>query len=93
MKSLAFYIPITVDILAIIIALYFLVTDYIRQSSSSNGMLALVTLLMFGYVALSWYLHTKNISAGTVMAWIPAVPLLLYGVFILLFVILKPDMR
>ena len=93
LKSLSFYIPISVDILAILISFYFIISDYIRQSSSSNGLLTLITLLMCGYVALSWYLHSKNMSLGTIMAWVPAVPLLLYGIFILMFVILKPDMR
>ena len=94
MKSLAFYIPIVADIIGIVVALYFIITDAARNSSSSNGPLTLVTLLMCGWVALCFYLHsTKTPALGTVLAWIPATPLILYGLFILLFIILKPDMR
>ena len=94
MKSLAFYIPIVADIIGIVVALYFIITDAARNSSSSNGPLTLVTLLMCGWVALCFYLRsTKTPALGTVLAWIPATPLILYGLFILLFIILKPDMR
>lgn len=94
MKSLAFYIPIVADIIGIVVALYFIITDAARNSSSSNGSLTLVTLLMCGWVALCFYLRsTKTPALGTVLAWIPATPLILYGLFILLFIIIKPDMR
>ena len=94
MKSLAFYIPIVADIIGIIVALYFIISDAARNSSSSNGSLTLATLLMCGWVALCFYLRsTKTPALGTVLAWIPATPLILYGIFILLFIIIKPDMR
>jgi hypothetical protein len=94
LKSLAFYIPIAADIIGIIVALYFIITDAARQSSSNNGPLTLVTLLMCGWVALCFYLRsTKTPALGTVLAWIPAIPLILYGIFILLFIIINPDMR
>jgi hypothetical protein len=93
-KSLLFYVPISVDIIGILVALYFIITDAMRQSSSSNGSLTFITLLMCGWVGLCFYLRsTPSHSLGTVLAWIPATPLLLYGLFILLFVILKPDMK
>jgi len=34
-----------------------------------------------------------RLSIATVIAWIPAVPLLGYGFFVLMFIIFKPDMR
>jgi hypothetical protein len=92
-KSLAFYFPISIDSLAVLISLYFLITDAIHESSSDNGMLTMITLVMIGYIILCWYLFSKHNGAGTVLAWIPAVPLMLYGLFVLMFVILKPDMR
>lgn len=93
LKSLAFYFPIGIDILAVLISLYFLITDAIHESSSDNGMLTMITLVMIGYIILCWYLFSKHHVAGTVMAWIPAVPLLLYGLFVLMFIIINPDMK
>ena len=93
LKSLAFYFPISVNIIAALVCLYFIITDAARGSSSNNGMLTMLTMGMIAYIILCWYLFSKQNRAGTILAWIPAVPLLLYGVMILLFVILKPDMR
>lgn len=93
-KSLSFYIAIGIDIIAILIAFYFIITDAMRRSSSSNGTLIMMTLAMCAWVALCWILKSYN-SAGlaSLMAWIPALPLGLYGLMILLFIILKPDMK
>ena len=93
-KSFSFYIAIGIDIIAILIAFYFIITDAIRRSSSSNGTLSLITFAMCGWVALCWYLKLHN-SPGlaSTLAWIPALPLGLYGLMILLFIILKPDMK
>jgi len=94
LKSLSFYIPIAADIIAILVSLYFIITDAARSSSSNNGLLSLATLLMCGWVAMCFYLRsTKTPAIGTVLAWIPATPLILYGIMILLFIIIKPDMR
>ena len=94
LKSLAFYIPVAADIIGILVALYFIITDAARHSSSNNSSLTLLTILMCGWVALCFYLRsTKTPALGTVLAWIPATPLILYGIFILLFIIIKPDMK
>ena len=94
MKSILFYAPTVVNIIGILVGVYFLVTDYIKKSSSKNSSLLLVTMLMIGWVALCSYLHfVRASSLGTTLAWIPATPLLLYGLFILLFIFLKPDMK
>jgi len=94
MKSILFYVATVVNIIGILVAVYFLITDYIKKSSSKNSSLLLVTMLMVGWVALCSYLHfVRASSLGTKLAWIPATPLLLYGLFILLFIILKPDMK
>lgn len=94
MKSILFYVPTVINIIGILVAVYFLITDYIKKSSSKNNSLLLLTMLMIGWVALCSYLHFVRASSfGTTLAWIPATPLLLYGLFILLFIILKPDMK
>lgn len=95
LKSLLFYIPIAVDIIAILIALYFVITDSIHYTASDNNGLGIITFLMMGWVGLSWFLYTKEgtRALGTIFAWVPAVPLLGYALIVLLFIILKPDMR
>lgn len=94
LKSILFYLAIGIDIIAILVAAGFLISDAIRQSSSSNGLLLLLTLAMCGWVALCWYLRLQQHGGiATILAWIPAFPLLMYGIFILMFILFKPDMR
>jgi hypothetical protein len=93
--SLAFKIAIAADVIAIVVALYFMYKDYFTSySSSSNGLLSLVTMGLMAWVGFSYYLHTHGSpKIGAIMAWIPAIPILGYGLMILAFVIFKPDMR
>jgi hypothetical protein len=49
---------------------------------------------LMAWVGFSYYLHTHGSpKIGAIMAWIPAIPILGYGLMILAFVIFKPDMR
>ncbi|MBK6998032.1 MAG: hypothetical protein KA138_03430 [Saprospiraceae bacterium] len=85
---------LAVDVIGAIVALYFIISDSIRHSSSSNGLLSMVTLVFCAWLGISYYLyHHGQPAIASIMAWIPAVPLLLYGLFVLMFIILKPDMR
>jgi len=88
-----YILALSVNVIGLIVALYFVITDSIKYSSS-NGSLSLVTLIFCAWVGISYYLyHHGHQSIASIMAWIPAVPLLGYGLFVLMFVILKPDMR
>ncbi|HLP95500.1 MAG TPA: hypothetical protein VK168_15765 [Saprospiraceae bacterium] len=92
--TLAFKIALAADLIAIVVAWYFLYKDYTSSSSSSNGTLGMATIGFIAWVCLSYFLHTSGYpKIGTIMAWIPAIPIIGYGVMVLLFVILKPDMR
>ncbi len=92
--SWSFKIAIATDCLAVLVAFYFLLADYLRQSSSSNGSLAVATLAMCGWIGLCFYLHSiGKTSIASTLAWLPAIPLLGYGLIVLLFIILKPDMK
>ena len=93
--SWSYKIALGVDAIGIIVALYFVFSDYIKYADMhSNGSLGMVTMLFCGWVGISYYLyHHGHPGIASAMAWIPAVPLLGYGLFILLFIILKPDMR
>lgn len=87
-------IPLIINILAILVALYFLVTDAFRQTSSSNGMLLVMTLGLIGYVGLCYYLFLQgHLKLATTLAWIPAFPLAGYGLIVLIIIIGKPDFR
>jgi hypothetical protein len=93
-KNIAFYSGFGIDIIGLLVALYFLVTDSINFSSSDNTGLAVITVLFAGWIAVCWYLKSKGSpGVGAVLAWLPAAPLFLYGLMVLLFIILKPDMR
>jgi hypothetical protein len=92
--TLSYKIALATDCIAVLVALYFIVSDSIRQSSSDNGLLTMVTLVFCAWVGLSYYLyHHGQPKIASMMAWVPAVPLLGYGLIILLFVVFKPDMR
>lgn len=92
--SWSYIIALSVDAIGILIALYFLISDSLRASSSNNGPLGLVTLAFCCWVAISFYLyHHGSPRIAASMAWVTAIPLLGYGLIVLLFIVLKPDMR
>ena len=90
-KYILFYVAMALNVIAILVSAYFLISD--EASGSGNGLLVLVTLLLAGWIFLCWYLRKTQLVLATILAWIPAVPLLLYGLFVLMFIILSPDMR
>jgi hypothetical protein len=93
-KKIAFYSGFGIDVIALLIGLYLLVADNMNFSSSDNTGLAVITVLFAGWIGLCWYLKSKGSpGVAAVLAWLPAAPLFLYGLMVLLFVILKPDMR
>lgn len=90
-----FYIAATIDIIGILIAAGMMIDDWLKGRNATNNptmfwLVAGVTAL----VAVGWWL--KNIGLVRIaigLVGIPATPLFLYGVFILMFIILKPDMK
>ncbi len=92
--SLSFKIALAVDFIAILIALFFVFSDMAQSSSSTNGSLIMATMIFCCWVVASCLLHQGGYkTVASIMAWIPAVPVIGYGLMILLFVIFKPDMR
>ena len=92
--SLSFKIAIATDFIAILVALYFVFSDMARDTAPSNGSLIMVTIGFCCWVVASCLLNQSGYkTVASVMAWIPAVPIIGYGLMILLFVIFKPDMR
>jgi hypothetical protein len=97
LSKIAFYIAFGVDCIAILIALYFVIEDATRFAGyPKNGGSGLIigTLILCAWVTGSYYMfHHGPRGLAIVLAWIPAVPVLLYGLFILMFIVLKPDMK
>ena len=92
--SLSFKIALAVDFITILIALFFVFSDMAQSSSSTNGSLIMATMIFCCWVVASCLLHQGGYkTVASIMAWIPAVPVIGYGLMILLFVIFKPDMR
>lgn len=90
-----FYAGAGIDLLALAIALYFVITDIASGISGTNnpsmykaiGIMVLIIAISF------WLKHMGKVFLANILLWIPALPLAGYGLMILLFIILKPDMR
>lgn len=92
--NLLFKIALTIDGLAILVALYFLISDTLKQTSEHNGMLGLITLLFSGWMVLCFYLFNNvNTYLGTALAWLPAIPVVMYAFFLAALLILNPDYK
>ncbi len=92
--SIPYFIALLTNVLAVLVALYFIISDALRNSSSNNGMLSLLTLGMCVWIGLSLVLYLNSFKTiASAMLWIPAIPLLGYAFFVLMFIILKPDMK
>ena len=93
MIKTSFLIPLITDCIGVLVALYFIFEDYIKQYSN-DGTLALVTLGMCAWLGIAYYLYTHSYpKIASIMVWIPAIPLLLYGFILVLMVVTKPDFR
>ncbi len=92
--SISFKIALVADFIAILVALYFVFLDIARGTTPSNGSLIMATMIFCCWVVASCLLYQGGYkTVASAMAWIPAVPVIGYGLMILLFVIFKPDMR
>ena len=93
--SWTYKIALAADIIGILVGLYFIISDNLKYPGTANtGALSMVTLVACAWVAISYYLyHHGQPTIASGMAWVLALPLLGYGLLILMFIILKPDMR
>ncbi len=95
MKTYLFWIGAGIDIIGLVVTLYFILDDTLKgRSGTNNPTMTLLTFLMSLLIGGAfWLKHTGKIGTANALLWIPATPLGLYGLFILLFIILKPDMK
>lgn len=95
MSKLFFFSGLMIDGLAVLIALGFVVVDVLKgRSGTNNPTMFLAIMAMAAIIFGAVYLKSiGKMSVANVLLWIPGFPLLAYGFFVLLFIILKPDMR
>lgn len=95
MKNWLFYIGAGIDIIGLGIVAFMMLDDMLKDRRGTNNPTLLgLTLLVAALVAGAFFLKKSGkIGFANALLWLPATPLLLYGFFILLFIILKPDMK
>lgn len=95
MMSWSYKFALVVDCLALLVALYFIVSDELRSPGNIyNNTLKAVSLGFFLWLLASYLLHRAGLNGfASAMAWLPAIPILGYAFFVLAFIILKPDMK
>jgi hypothetical protein len=80
--------------MAILVAMYFIFTDSYKSYSTNNGLLTLLTFGLSAWVGCAYFLYQNGRHGlANTMLWIPAIPILGYGLMILLFIIFRPDMK
>lgn len=86
---------LVINAIGLLVALYFLISDALKYDSARyNKKLKRITLLFAAWLAAGFFIYKLKITAlAMLMAWVTAGPLLGYGLFILMFIILKPDMK
>ncbi len=93
-KSSLFYIGFVINALAIIISLIIILYDAIKGSGSKNGTWLLLVLGLCAWLCLCWYLKSiGKFGLATNLVLLPAIPIGGYGFFVILFIILRPDMK
>jgi hypothetical protein len=84
------------DALALLSLLYFF-ADGLRYATPGSAYMETwipILLVPAAVLALAWMLKRQGkLGAAKVLLGVLAVPFVLYGLFVLLFVVLSPDMR
>lgn len=90
-----FYFGAGVDILAVLISLFFVIKDMNSPSGGTNNPAMYKALLaMLAIIGAAFWLKSAGkIIFANILLWIPGLPLAGYGLIVLLFIILKPNMR
>lgn len=95
LDSWAFYIAFGACCLAVLIALYFILSDYWRNPENiHNRSLIRGTLTLIGWILLFFFLfRSGHKTLASTLAWIPAFPLLGYGLMVVIMVLFKSDFK
>jgi hypothetical protein len=87
-----FFFGAGLDIIALIVAFYFMLIDLNSQSGGTNNptmfkaVFAMIALLCLAF----WLKSAGYLTIATILVWVPGFPLFCYGLMILAFVIFKP---
>jgi hypothetical protein len=90
-----FYIGAGIDLIALLVAVWMMVSDTLKGYSGTNNP-TMFTVTFIGALLVGGAFLLKSagyLKIANVLLWLPGTPLLLYGLFILLFIVLKPDMK
>lgn len=96
MKAIIFfYIGAGIDIITLIVAFYFILTDMAKGRGGTNNptMYTAVLILAALVGGAFWLKSAGKLGFANTLLWLPGFPLAAYGLMILLFIIFKPDMR
>lgn len=96
MKSIwFFYIGLGVDAIALLIAVYFMLSDMLKGTRGTNNPTMFgLTLAMAALIVGAFLLkNAGKLGLANILLWVPGLPLAGYGLMILMFIIFKPDMR
>ncbi len=90
-----FHIAATIDIIALLIGVGMMVSDSLKgYSGTNNPTMFTAVAIVAGLTGAGFWLKSIGwLKLATTLVSIPAVPLGLYGVFVLLFIIINPDMK
>lgn len=90
-----FYIGAGIDLIALLIAVGMMIGDSLKGYSGTNN--PTMFTLCLGMAALQglafWLKSAGYLGWASALVWLPGIPLLGYGIIILLFIILRPDMK
>ncbi len=84
-----FYIGATIDIIALLVALYFIIGDIAKgRSGTNNPIMFLMVFLMMVLIAGAFLLkNAGKVGAANSLLWLPGIPIAGYGLLVLLFII------
>ena len=90
-----FYIGAGIDIIALLVAVIFMIDDSLKgRHATNNPMMFGLSLAMAALITGAFLLkNAGRIGFANTLLWLPGIPIAGYGLVMLLFIILKPDMK
>lgn len=95
MKTWFFYIGAGIDIIAFLVAVVMMIGDSLKGRSGTNNPTMLALCLLLGALIVGAFLlkNAGKIGFANALLWVPGFPLACYGLFMLMFIVFKPDMK
>ncbi len=95
LAKIAFYSAFGIDCIALLLAVYSVYEDAFTGYPKNGGSgLILFTVILGAWTAGTYFLfHHNQKNLAVILAWVPALPVLLYGLFVMMFIVFKPDIQ